>query len=69
MRAAAESPPRKRRLAALTLAEVRRLFTLIGAAREAVDLGIHWSNWRREHQAEARRHHIKRRLRLQTLQI
>nr|WTB31161.1 hypothetical protein OG781_18210 [Streptomyces sp. NBC_00830]WTB31501.1 hypothetical protein OG781_20225 [Streptomyces sp. NBC_00830] len=48
---------------------MRRLFTLIGAARKAVDLGIHWSNWRREHQAEARHHHIKRRLRLQTLQI
>ena len=63
-----EPPTRGRRLITLTLAEVRRLFALIGAASEAVDLGIHWSNWRREHQAEARHHHIKRRLRLQTRQ-
>ncbi|WP_329134985.1 hypothetical protein OG552_20490 [Streptomyces sp. NBC_01476] len=62
-------PPRKRRLAALTLAEVRRLFNVIGAAHDAIDHAIHWSNWRREHQAEARRHHIKRRLQLQIQQI
>jgi hypothetical protein len=62
-------PPRTRRLAALTLAEVRRLFNMIGFARDAIDQGIHWSNWRREHQAEARHHHIKRRLRLQVQQI
>jgi hypothetical protein len=60
--------PRTRRLAALTLAEVRRLFNLIGSARDAIDLGIHWSNWRREHQGEARHHHVKRRLRLQVQQ-
>lgn len=62
-------PPPPQRLAALTLAEVRRPFNLIDSAHDAIDLGIHWSNWRRKHQAEARRHHVKRRLRLQTQQI
>jgi fructose-bisphosphate aldolase class I len=32
------------------LTEVRRLFNLIGSARDTIDQGIHWSNWRREHQ-------------------
>jgi hypothetical protein len=61
--------PRTRRLAALTVAEVRRLFNLIGLTRIAIDQGLHWSIWRRAHQAEARRHHFRRRLRLQMIQI
>jgi len=65
----AEPPRERKRLIALTLAEIRRLFNLIGGTRDAIDQGIRWSNWRREHQAEARRHHFRRRLRLQMLQI
>jgi hypothetical protein len=54
---------------ALTVAEVRRLFNLIGSTRTAIDQGLRWSIWRRAHQAEARRHHFRRRLRLQMIQI
>ncbi|MFD4789308.1 hypothetical protein ACFWN1_20075, partial [Streptomyces sp. NPDC058459] len=61
--------PRTRRLAALTVAEVRRLFNLIGLTHTAIGQGLHWSTWRRAHQAEARRHHFRRRLRLQMIQI
>lgn len=61
--------PRRRRLARLTVAEIRRLFNLIGKDDQAVDLGLRWPLWRREHQADARAHHFRRRMRLQTLQI
>ncbi|MET7730337.1 hypothetical protein ABZT02_03095 [Streptomyces sp. NPDC005402] len=37
--------PRTRRLVALTVAEVRRLFNLIGSTPTAVDQGLHWSIW------------------------
>lgn len=60
---------RPRRLAKLTVAEIRRLFNLIGKDDHAVDLGLHWSLWRREHQADARAHHFRRRMRLQVIQI
>lgn len=53
----------------LTIGEVRRLFNLIGKDDHTVDLGLHWSAWRREHQADARAHHFRRRLRLQVMQI
>jgi len=56
-------------LIALSIAEVRRLFNLIGNDDHAIDQGLRWSVWRREHQADARRHHFTRRLRLQTLMI
>ncbi|MDQ1032867.1 hypothetical protein QF035_010449 [Streptomyces umbrinus] len=45
-----------------------RLFNLIGKDDEVVDLGLDWSAVRRGHQADARRHHFKRRLRLQIIQ-
>jgi hypothetical protein len=57
------------RLIALSIGEIRRLFNLIGRDDHAVDLGLYWSEQRRIHQARARRHHFKRRLRLQVLQI
>jgi hypothetical protein len=53
--------PRTRRLAALTVAEVRRLFNLIGSTPTAIDHGLHWSIGRRAHQTKARRHHFRRR--------
>ncbi len=51
----------------LTLAEIRHLFNLADHDEGAIDHGLHWSRWRRRHQAEARWHHFRRRLRLQTL--
>lgn len=66
------SPARQRpirRLITLSTAEIRRLFNLIGKDDQAVDLGLYWSALRRGHQADARRHHFKRRLRLQITQI
>lgn len=59
-------PPR---LIALTIAEIRRLFNLATTIDHGLDLGIYWSNFRRAHQATARRHHFRRRLRLQMIQI
>lgn len=56
-------------LIALSIGEIRRLFNLIGKDDHAVELGLYWSEQRRSHQARARRHHFKRRLRLQVLQI
>ena len=48
---------------ALTVAEVRRLFTVL-VIRPARDTAhrLHRSLWRRHHQATARRSHYKRRL-------
>jgi hypothetical protein len=60
---------RTRRLIRLTIGEVRRLFNLIGTSDQAIHLGLRWSAWRREHQADARACHFRRRLRLQTMQI
>lgn len=57
------------RLIALSIGEVRRLFNLIGSNDHTVDLGLYWSEQRRSHQARARRHHFRRQLRLQVLQI
>jgi DNA-binding IclR family transcriptional regulator len=46
----------------LTVAEVRRLVRrLLLAHRPAWDEVVHWSVWRRRHQAIARRCHYKRR--------
>jgi len=61
-------PPIHKRLIALTLAEIRRLFNLI-PTESAIAHGLHWSTWRRRHQADARRAHIQRHLRLQMQMI
>jgi hypothetical protein len=53
----------------LSNAEIRRLFNLIGKDDQAIDQGLLWSAWRREHQADTRRHHFQRRLRLQIQMI
>jgi hypothetical protein len=60
---------RTRHLIALSVAEIRRLFNLIDTADHAIDHALRASAWRREHQANARRHHFRRRLRLQMLEI
>ena len=53
----------------LTIAEIRRLLHLPRHDDQALDHGLYWSAWRRQHQGDARWHHFRRRLRLQTLQI
>ena len=62
-------PAPAHRLIRLTLAEIRRLFSLAGQPEDVIDHGLHWSRWRRRHQAEARCHHFRRRLRLQALVV
>jgi hypothetical protein len=49
----------------LTVAEIGRLFHLAGQAAEVIQHALHWSHFRRRHQAEARRHHFRRRLKIQ----
>ena len=47
----------------VTVPEVRRLLTrLVWTERQAPALILHWSWWRRRHQARARQCHYKRRL-------
>src|SRR5664279_4910038 len=64
-------PPKTihRRLIDLSLAEIRRLLNTVIHHENPVSHALHWSNWRREHQTQARRSHFVRRLRLQTLMI
>jgi hypothetical protein len=45
----------------LTIPEVRRLLTLLLLDAEQRQHRLHWSRWRRQRQAEARRSHYKRR--------
>jgi hypothetical protein len=48
----------------LTVPEVRRLLWLVIWQRPVrAALALHWSDWRRRHQARAKHSHIKRRLR------
>jgi len=46
-----------------TLNEIRRLFDAltVGAATRTPDDVMHWSHWRRRHQATARECHYRRR--------
>jgi hypothetical protein len=62
-------PPARTPLVALTLAEIRKLLTINRHDHHAVNHGLRWSHFRRQHQAQARRAHVRRHLRLQTLMI
>jgi hypothetical protein len=53
----------------LTIAEIRRLINLDRHDSDALNHGLRWSIFRRNHQAAARRAHVRRHLRLQTLVI
>jgi hypothetical protein len=53
----------------LTIAEIRRLFNVVGQATEVIQHALHWSCFRRQHQAEARRYHFRRRLKIQALAL
>ncbi|WP_425271899.1 IS701 family transposase [Micromonospora violae] len=58
-------PARSRAPIRLTLPEIRRLLnTLTARAAPNVRHALHWSTWRRVHQARARQAHYQRRLRL-----
>ncbi|MGH8878741.1 MAG: IS701 family transposase, partial [Stackebrandtia sp.] len=58
-----------RRLIPVTLAEIRRLLHLDRRDKDAVADGLRWSTWRRRHQADARRAHVRRHLQLQKIVI
>ena len=53
----------------MTLTEVRRLFSIRDQAVHVVHAAMNWSTYRREHQADARTRHIKRRLKIQYLAL
>jgi hypothetical protein len=47
----------------LTVPEVRRLlWRLVWTTRQEADAVLHWSRWRRRHQARAKRCHYRTRL-------
>lgn len=58
-----DEPPDDPGLIALTVAEVKRLLNLITRTWQAASHHLHWSWWRRRHQARARWHHQRTRLR------
>jgi hypothetical protein len=61
--------PSLRRRIRLSLAEIRRLFDLRDQAKRLVHTAMRWSTYRREHQADARRRHFTRRLKIQYLAL
>jgi hypothetical protein len=53
----------------LTIAEIARLFNVLGQTADVIQHALHWSCFRRQHQADARRHHFRRRLKIQALAL
>jgi hypothetical protein len=51
-----------RGLIPLTVVEIRRLFNLLTPTRQDTAHHLHWSWWRRRHQARARWYHYRARL-------
>jgi SRSO17 transposase len=58
-----EQPPTDPGLIPLTVTEIKRVFTLITSAWQTIRHYLHWSWWRRRHQARARWFHQRARLR------
>jgi SRSO17 transposase len=58
-----EQPPTDLGLIALTVAEIKRLFTLVTRRLQPKSHHLHWTWWRRRHQARARWYHHRTRLR------
>jgi SRSO17 transposase len=58
-----QQPPEDPGLIALTVAEIKRLFTLVTRQLQPETHHLHWTWWRRRHQARARWHHHRTRLR------
>jgi hypothetical protein len=61
-----ELPPEDPGLIPLTAAEIKRLVNLVTRAWQSIRHYLHWSWWRRRHQARARWFHYRARLRRQT---
>ena len=60
---AGDSHSRDDLLIPLTRHEIRRLFTGLGQQPPAPAMQLHWSRWRRRHQAAAQASHYRRRAR------
>lgn len=60
-----EQPPANLGLIALTVAEIKRLFNLTTRRQHPETHHLHWIQWRRRHQAQARWFHHRTRLRHQ----
>jgi SRSO17 transposase len=60
-----DQPPADPGLIPLTVAEVKRLHSLLTRTWQTTRHHLHWSWWRRRHQARARWHHQRTRLRRQ----
>jgi SRSO17 transposase len=58
-----ERAPADLAVIAITVAELKRLINLYAPVRHPVEHHLHWSWWRRHHQAHARWHHHRARLR------
>ncbi len=61
-----ELPPPDPGLIPLTVAEIKRIFNLVTCTWQTIRHYLHWSWWRRRHQARARWFHQRARLRRQT---
>ena len=57
-----EPPPAEIGLIPLSVIEIKRLFNLATRAWRSVNHHLHWSGWRRRHQARARWYHHRARL-------
>jgi len=62
-----DEPPEDPGLIPLTVAEVKRLLNLLTRTWRAVTHHLEWTWWRQRHQARARWHHQRTRLRRQAL--
>ena len=58
-----ELPPEDPGLIPLTVTEIKRVFNLVTCAWQTIRHYLHWSWWRRRHQARARWFHQRARLR------
>ena len=61
-----ELPPQDPGLIPLTVTEIKRIFNLVTPTWQTIRHYLHWSWWRRRHQARARWCHQRARLRRQT---
>ena len=58
-----DPPPADPGLIPLTAAEIKRVFNLVTRTWQTIRHYLHWSRWRRHHQARARWFHQRARLR------
>jgi hypothetical protein len=60
---AGQLPPEDQGLIPFTVPEIKRLYMLFHQTWHSIAHGLHWSRWRRRHQARARWYHHRARLR------